>query len=539
MKTNRLFWWGLLVLAAVMLSSVAGAATAVTDVTAAAQPSTTPVTTIVVNSGTDPDTSNATTCSTQPCTLRRAVIQARNLPAAQKPVLIAFDIPATAAEGYNSELQIWKIQFSGISSVANATLRQLNGNIIIDGSTQPGGRPNGPKIILYAPGTGQWDGLKLGENATQGGNVIRGLGFQRFNTHIYASSHDNIIENNWFGLSDNGTNIVLRGGGANDGTGNTGVSVLPNMNNNIVRHNVFTGLAGVAAAINGNDSTFANNYIGTIANGTVPDKESDPTLVCLQWDWLGGSGISMSGNRNTIENNVFAGLRINVLPPTIQADTIRMSGDQHIIRHNRIGQDAQNNEIGVCGRGIYLQSSTKFNQITGNQIVEPGLSAISLNDSPTVSTSDANTLRGNTIKRSTPWGQIDGNPEPENAIQLGPGIHAGFRNFKPAQVTNIDGVTVQGTAGAGSPCPNCIVELFLDDLDGVTEALVSLALVTANAQGNWTATLSAPLPAGYGIRTTSTTAQNNTIPGMSAGTTTSLSQLYAAGYDLFLPFLRK
>ena len=539
MKTNRLFWWGLLVLAAVILSGVAGAATAATDITAAAQPSTTPVTTIVVNSGTDPDTSNSTTCSTQPCTLRRAVIQARNLPAAQKPVLIAFDIPATAVEGYNSELQIWKIQFSGISTIANATLRQLNGNIIIDGSTQPGGRPNGPKIILYAPGTGQWDGLKLGENATQGGNEIRGLGFQRFNTHIYASSHGNIIENNWFGLSDNGTNIVLRGGGANDGTGNTGVSVLPNMNNNIVRHNVFTGLAGVAAAINGNDSTFANNYIGTIANGTVPDKESDPTLVCLQWDWLGGSGISMSGNRNIVENNVFAGLRINVVPPTTQADTIRMSGNEHSIRHNRIGLDALNNEIGVCGRGIYLQSSTKLNQITGNQIVEPGLSAISLNDSPTVSTSDANTLRGNTIKRSTPWGQIDGNPEPENAIQLGPGIHAGFRNFKPAQVTNIDGVTVQGTAGAGSPCPNCIVELFLDDLDGVTEALVSLALVTANAQGNWTATLSAPLPAGYGIRTTSTTAQNNTIPGMSAGTTTSLSQSYTAGYDLFLPFLRK
>jgi hypothetical protein len=515
------------------------ALTITTPETAVAAPSTTPVTTIIVNSGQDLDNSDGTTCATQPCTLRRAVIQARNLPPAQKPVLIAFDIPATPEEGYDSTLQIWKIQFAGISANANAALRQLNGNIIIDGSTQPGGRPNGPKIILVGPGTGQWDGLKLGENATQSGNEIRGLGFQMFKTHIYASSHGNIIANNWFGLSDDGTDIVLRGGGADDGSGNTGVSVGANLTDNEITHNVFTGLAGVAAAINGDDTLFADNYIGTIANGTVPDKETDPTLICMQWDWLGGSGISLSGDRNTVENNVFAGLRIDVAPPTIQADTIRMSGDNHLIRNNKIGLDAQDNEIGVCGRGIYLQSSTKFNQITGNQIVEPGLSAISLNDSPVVSTADANTLRTNTIKRGTPWGQIDGNSEPENAIQLGPGIRPAFRNFMPAQVTNIDELTVQGTAGANSPCPNCIIELFLDDMDSVTEALVSLAVVTANAQGNWTATLGAPLPDGHGLRTTSTTAQNNTIPNMSAGTTTALSVLYTSGYPVYLPMIQK
>jgi hypothetical protein len=534
MKMTRLFILG--VLALFVLFSSEGM---VRGETAVVTPATTPVTTITVNSGKDLDTSDGTTCATQPCTLRRAIIQARNLPANQKPVLIAFNIPATAEEGYNSTLQIWRIQFAGISSVANATLRQLNGDIIIDGSTQPGGRPSGPKIILVGPGTGQWDGLKLGENATQSGNEIRGLGFQMFKTHIYATSHGNIIANNWFGLSDNGTNIVLRGGGASDGSGNTGISVGANLTNNVIQHNVFAGLAGVAAAINGNDTLFAHNYIGTIANGTVPGKETDPSLICMQWDWLGGSGISLSGNRNTVENNVFAGLRINVAPPTIQADTIRMSGDYHIIRNNKIGLDAQDNEIGVCGRGIYLLSSTKFNQITGNRIVEPGLSAISLNDSPTVSTADANTLRSNTIKRSTPWGQIDGNSEPENAIQLGPGIRSAFRDFMPAQVTNIDGLNVQGTAGANSPCPNCIVELFLDDLDSVTEALVSLAVVTASASGTWTATLPAELTAGQGIRTTSTTAQNNTIPNMSAGTTTKLSVLYFSGYDLYLPLTTK
>jgi hypothetical protein len=502
-------------------------------------PATTPVTTITVNSTADPDTSDSNTCLTKtPCTLRRAVIQARSLPANQRPVLIAFNIP-TSDSGYNASLQIWKIQFSGISSAANASLRYLNGSTIIDGSTQPGGRTSGPKIILVGPGTGQWDGLKLGETATQNANEIRGLGFQMFKTHIYVNSASNIIANNWFGLSDDGTDIVLRGGGEDDGSGNTGVSVGANVVNNVIQQNVFTGLAGVAAAINGNDTTFSGNYVGTIANGTVPDKETNPSLICLQWDWLGGSGLSLSGNRNIVENNVIAGLRIAVEPPTIQADAIRVAGDNHIIRNNKIGLSATNVEVGVCGRGIYLQSSTEFNQITTNRIIKPGLSAISLNDTPTVSTSDANTLRGNVIKKLTPWGEIEGNNSPEDAIQMTKSLPDAFRNFQPARVTNINGVTVSGTAGAGSPCPNCTIELFRDDTDAITETLQSLAVVTANSSGNWTATIPAALTDGQAIRTTSTSTQPNTIPGMSLGTTTGLSVLYAPSYKVYLPSIIK
>jgi hypothetical protein len=505
---------------------------------AKAAPYTAPVTVITVNSGTDPDVSDSQTCITHsPCTLRRAIIQARGLPANQKPVLIAFNIPATPAEGYVSSLQIWKIQFSGISSSANSTLRYLNGGIIIDGGTQPGGRTAGPKIFLVGPGTGQWDGLKLGENATQNANEIRGLGFQMFKTHIYVNSSSNIVENNWFGLSDNGMNVVLRGGGDKDGSGNTGVSVGANIANNIIRNNVFTGLSGVAAAINGNDTTFSNNYIGTIANGTVPDKEKDPSLVCLAWDWLGGGGISISGNRNVVENNVIAGIRIAVTPPTIQADSIRMGGNNHIIRNNRIGRDTANAEIGVCGRGIYLLSGTKFNQITSNQIIQPGLSAISLNDTPTVSTSDANTLRSNVIKKNTPWGEIEGNASPEDAIQMTKSLPVAFRNFQPAKVTSINGKQVLGTNGTGSLCPNCVIEIFLDDRDTINEALQSLAVVNADANGNWTATLPAALTASQGLRTTSTTAKNNTISGMSMGTTTGLSVLYTAKWSVYMPLL--
>jgi hypothetical protein len=134
----------------------------------------------------------------RPCTLRRACHPGPR--PARQPKTGAHRLQHSHHRSrLQRHLQIWKIQFSGISSIDNAAVRYLNGSIIIDGSTQPGGRTSGPKIILVGPGTGQWDGLKLGETATQNSNEIRGLGFQKFKTHIYVNSSSNIIENNWFG----------------------------------------------------------------------------------------------------------------------------------------------------------------------------------------------------------------------------------------------------------------------------------------------------------------------------------------------------
>ena len=199
----------------------------------------------------------------------------------------------------------------------------------------------------------------------------------------------------------------------------------------------------------------------------------------------------------------------------------------------------------MCGRGIYLQGGTEFNQITTNRIIRPGLSAISLNDTPVVSTSDANTLRGNIIKKLTPWGEIEGNNSPEDAIQITKSLPDDFRNFKPAAITRSMASTLAARAATGSPCPNCIIEIFLDDTDTITETLQSLAVVTATAGGDWTATLPAALTSGQALRTTSTTAQHNVIPGMSLGTTTGLSPFVTPGggpgpgngYKIFLPLI--
>ncbi len=499
-----------------------------------------PVTTITVNSTADPDVSDSRTCLTYtPCTLRRAVIQARSLPASKKPVLIAFDIPTRDA-GYDSIKGIWKIQFSGISASANAALRYINGDTIIDGSTQVGGRATGPKIILVGSGTGQKDGLKLGETQTQNNNEIRGLGFQNFATSVYINSNHNLIESNWFGLNDAGNAPYLRNGNPQDGSGSAGVALSDGTTANTLQNNVFLGFDGVAAAIRGQSNSFLNNYVGTAADGSVPGKATDPSLICTTDDWLGGGGISIegviySGTNHHIAGNIFAGLRQEIFAMSTQPDAIRVSGTYHLIENNKIGVDSKNKEVGVCGRGIFLSGSPHDMQVRNNNIVETRLSAISLND-PLY---DEVLLRNNTIKKNSDWLSVEGNSKPESAIQLGTSLPDPLELFVPARVTQINGTIVKGTSGTGSPCPKCNIEVFLDDTDGVVEALKSLAVVTADANGNWTATLPAKLTAQQGLRTTSTTAQFNTIANISKNTTSGLSELYKSGSKLYLPLLKK
>ncbi len=106
------------------------------------------VTTIVVNSAdddyTDGKSKKCADFPAEPCTLRRAINQAYGLSAGDRPVHIQFNIPKSDA-GYDDVLKVWKIELTGTTSY---DLRELNGDIIIDGSTQPGGRASGPKIIV-------------------------------------------------------------------------------------------------------------------------------------------------------------------------------------------------------------------------------------------------------------------------------------------------------------------------------------------------------------------------------------------------------
>ncbi len=124
------------------------------------------------------------------------------------------------------------------------------------------------------------------------------------------------------------------------------------------------------------------------------------------------------------------------------------------------------------------------------------------------------TVRGNLVK--------DG---PGRLYGFGPSAPSVLRLFAPARVTRISATDVGGAAGADSPCPNCIVDVYVDDIDNAQEALTFVGSATADASGNWTLPF-AGLAAGTGLRTMSTPQNAGVIGGLGAGTTTRTSILY-------------
>ena len=478
-----------------------------------------PVTTITVDSTADPDTSKSTTCANAtPCTLRRAIAQAYSLPSNQRPVLIRFNIP-TSDPGYDSELGAWKIQLIGST---NDDLRYLYGQTTLNGATQPGGRTSGPKIVIDGQGK-----KNVGFNLYNGGNVVRGVAMQNFKTHISIGSDDNTVAYNWFGLWDNGQ--LLSAEDEVTPEGGSGVVVTSGSDNNVIRGNAFAGFFGTACSISGSNNVFAGNRVGMRADGTVPLPSGYTKHPCLSSTWVGGVGITVAGTGNRVggttvaDRNLFAGLFLDLSATSTQSPAIKIySGTNHIINNNFIGVTGDGKNVGVCGRGLDLGSGPDYLQIVNNTFSQTGLSAILMNSSV-----EGNTIQGNTIKRTTQWpGEQPGNNFAEDAIAYGPTVPDVLDNFEPAAVTSISGNTVRGTSGDGSPCPNCTIELFLDDLDNVKECTKPLKRVKAGADGRWAATLAAPLLPTQGVRTMSTVPDALTIIGLKAGTTSNISGLY-------------
>lgn len=492
-------------------------------------------TTITVTSTADDYTDGKSkTCAAypaEPCTLRRAINQAYGLGADSRPVTIAFDIPSSDS-GYNSALGAWKITLTGTTL---HDLRELNGQTILDGTTQPGGRGGGPNIIIDGDGSKN-HGLIL----RSGGNEVRGVAMQNFNTdHISISSDNNTIQDCWFGLADDG--MTLSSGDDTVPEESSGVAFAAGSDGNSVRDNAFAGFNGVAAAIRGDNNTFAGNTIGLRSDGTVPIPAQFDLHPCYGNAWAGGSGITVSDNDNQIggaavsDRNVFAGLYLDISATSTQRPAMDVVGSGHMIRNNVIGYDALGKEVGVCGRGLDFGGEPQDMLVQDNVIYQPGLSAIFMN-APQL---NGNTLRGNLILRENAWPGPQGfNDFSEDAIAYGRTVPTALLGFEPAVVTDVDGTTVSGTAASGSPCPSCVVELFLDDSDGITETLASVAVVTANSSGHWTATLGAPLDKAEGLRTMSTVPDSFTIPGLNSGTTSKLSVLQAVGPQMvYLPMV--
>lgn len=503
---------------------------------------------ITVTSGTDPNDNMSETCYTgtstdrSPCTLRRAIVESRSMSGGELPVLIRFDIPQNAGEGYDSSLGIWEIEVYNTTDLY--AFRRLKGQVIIDGDTQPGGRAEGPKIFVIGPGTGQKTGFVVGDVAGDDEIIIRGLGLQNFKTHMYVNTDDNLIEACWFGLSTDGT--TLTSGDISEPEGGSAIGMTAGSDRNIIRNNRFAGFYGAAVAIRGNTHEFTGNWIGMRADGTVPIPAQFDKHPCSgSSTWNGGSGITIEGDDHQIggpdvsDGNRFAGLYLDVFGLSEQPFAIQFTGatENALVQHNIIGLDGASDPIGICGRGLKLSNGPLGTQVINNTFVETGLSAILMNHW----TLNGNTLRGNTIQRRDAWpGEQGDNTFPEGAVAYGSEVPQALKSFQPAVVTEIDGTSVTGVSGTsehGQACAYCTIELFRDDTDSVTEALQSLGTVTADASGNWSATLPAPLADGQGLRTMSTVPDEWTIDDLEGGTTSNLSRLYTNDFRIYLPLI--
>lgn len=491
-------------------------------------------TVIVVNTTGDPDSGSLSkTCnydqgglyhSATPCSLRRALIEASARPPSDRPIIIGFGIPKNDPN-YDSTLDAWTIVIEDdLPPLKTPSITNLNGQVLIDGDlgqNQVGGRTDAPRIIVDTRGPGDVGSYSLEVESEN--NIIRNLAWKGGGS-IILKEDNNEVESVWVGLSDDGQLLALRDplDDPADLGGGGGIVLLSN--NNVVSNTVVAGSKfGRAINVDGDDNLIANNFVGTRAGGTVPEvAEAAKCLRSLAYDpanWYGGWGIQIGGSRNMVLTNTIAGLHItqsaNETPPM----ALEVAGADHLIQGNRIGVDSADNEVGVCGIGILIGGSGT--DIVENEIVR-SRKGFEEDESDTAIYVQADpfsggqlTMRYNLIK--------DG---PSQAINFTADTPSDWRLFEPAKITGMDGDTITGTNGDGSPCPNCQIDLYLDDLDEKEEVLEVLGTITADANGNFVAILPDPLPEGYGIRTGSTTTAAGIIGSLGAGTSTRLSELY-------------
>ena len=117
----------------------------------------------------------------------------------------------------------------------------------------------------------------------------------------------------------------------------------------------------------------------------------------------------------------------------------------------------------------------------------------------------------------------------------GPGVPIEMRQFIPARVDMIDGLSVQGSNGDPLPfgpstdCPGCTIFLYADDLDDRIESFELIGTATADGNGDWATTLDRALAIGEGLRTQSMSNAPGVTHIFGAMTTTRLSDdLYLA-----------
>ncbi|HNT74577.1 MAG TPA: hypothetical protein PKH77_06125 [Anaerolineae bacterium] len=468
------------------------------------------------------------------CNLRRALVEASHRPLAHRPILIKFNIPLTDTN-YNPVTGTWTIVMEAdySSSAGGEALvpgdldnpENPNSTVTIDGATQSeiGGRTNGdPIIIIYSEHVLDLVGVNY--------NTIRNLAFNGgggiFSNDVSNVGGNNLIENVWVGLNADGTEIVP---GSNPDITLAGGGISVQGDNNTISNTIVTG-SNTGISIEGDNNLVQYNTIGTRGDRTIPAER----LTCVASNlfnpaqWYGGWGINItSGSGNQIVHNTVAGAHsphslTETAPPAIWT-----AGGDVLVAYNTIGIDGDGVEVGTCGQGIFVTGQGV--QVLNNTIInartsffdaesdDPTEGAIFVNDGSPLARQFV--MRDNVVRDST-----------SKVIEFGPAVPESLRLFEPPIIISIDGLTVIGETEVGYDCPNCLVDLYLDDLDDEQDALELLTTAVIDAitgTARFTATLPAALPANHGIRVAAVAQDDYVIGDFLSGTTTMLSPAYA------------
>ena len=486
------------------------------------------------------------------CTLRRAVLEAGVRPDADRPIKIKFNIP-TSDPKYDSALGLWEVQIdsSFIWELKRRFITDNGGQVTIDGDSQPTGRTSGPRIMIN---TNSENSPTFGRSLEirTSNNTVQGLGFHG-GGQIILYEANNIIQNNWMGLTNDGTGLKL----ASDASSQArramarGGIIMPSeaSDNNLIRDNVILGAfeRAISVTSGGDDNQIVRNFIGTNANGVVPIAGTINCTRNVEYNaalWYGGRGIRVSGTGNMIVENTITGLHVTQATNDTPPISMEIAGINNLITDNTIGRDDSGAGVGVCGQGMLIQGSEGL--VTNNLLYftrngfDPGDVGGEF-DSAIIMQSFTGQGSGDPDRWMRVWNNtIDGGNHAEANFHAyrfaGPGVPIEMRQFIPAKITSINGTIVSGTNGDRLPlgpstaCPNCTIYLYADDTDDRIESFELLGTATANASGNWTTTISRSLGGGEGIRTQSRSNSADVMHIYDANTTTRLSDdLYPAG----------
>jgi len=242
-------------------------------------------------------------------------------------------------------------------NVASDGLPVIHDPLYLDATTQPG-YSGDPIIQLDGSATNVEliNGIYLRtSNSTVKGFIIHSFydeGIESDGSTGYGDN--NIIENNWVGISSTGSAA---------GNGDVGILITVNADGNIIRNNISSsnGSDGIEISNNSNNNWVWGNNIGLGTDGSTIRNNSV-------------NGISIGGDGNIVGtdgNSVDDVLERNIISGYFHAIYVTSTSTGDIIAGNYIGTDITGTQDrGTFGDGIFAQSATNLtindNVISGN-----------------------------------------------------------------------------------------------------------------------------------------------------------------------------